>query len=53
MVYPIPAIRRLPLTAAARFADFAVRSRKWAVAYIVFLFFVLPAVFAFLDQYWK
>ena len=53
MVYPIPAIRRLPLAAASRFADFAVRSRKWAVAYIVFLFFGLPAVFAFLDQYWK
>ncbi len=53
MVYPIPAIRRLPLAAASRFADFAVRSRKWAVAYVLFLFYGLPAVFAFLDQYWK
>ncbi len=53
MVYPVPAIRNLPLAAAARFADFAVRSRKWAVAYILFLFYGLPAVFAFLDQYWK
>ena len=53
MVYPIPAIRRLPLAAASRFADFAVRSRKWAVAYVLCLFYGLPAVFAFLDQYWK
>ena len=53
MVYPIPAIRRLPLAAASRFADFAVRSRKWAVAYVLFLFYGVPAVFAFLDQYWK
>ncbi len=53
MVYPVPAIRNLPLAAAARFADFAVRSRKWAVAYVLFLFYGLPAVFAFLDQYWK
>ena len=37
MVYPVPAIRNLPLAAAARFADFAVRSRKWAVAYVPFL----------------
>ena len=53
MVYPVPAIRNLPLAAAARFADFAVRSRKWAVAYVLFLFYGLPAVFAVLDQYWK
>ncbi len=53
MVYPVPAIRNLPLAAAARFADFAVRSRKWAVACVLFLFYGLPAVFAFLDQYWK
>ena len=53
MVYPIPAIRKLPLSLASRFADLAVRSRKWAVAYVLMLFYGLPAVFAFLDQYWE
>ncbi|MDA1311947.1 MAG: Na/Pi symporter [Acidobacteria bacterium] len=49
MVYPIAAIRRIPLGLARWFAEIAVRSRLWAVLYIVILFYGLPALFAFLN----
>ncbi len=50
MVYPIAAIRRIPLRLANWFAGIAVKSRLWAVIYIAILFYGLPAVFAFLNQ---
>ena len=37
MIYPIRAIREIPLTLARRFADLAVRSRAWAVTYVIVL----------------
>ena len=48
MVYPFAPIRRIPLLAAERLAEVAVRSRGWAIAYVVVLFYGVPAVFAFL-----
>ncbi len=50
LIYPIPRIRNIPLAAARRLADVAVRSRKWALLYVVVLFYGLPALFAVLDQ---
>jgi len=50
MIYPVPAIREIPLRAARRLADAAVRSRRWALAYVLGLFYGLPALFAILDQ---
>jgi sodium-dependent phosphate cotransporter len=50
MIYPITAIRRIPLGMARWFAEVAVRSRVWAVLYIVILFYALPALFAFLNR---
>jgi sodium-dependent phosphate cotransporter len=46
-VLPIPAIRRLPIMAAEKLAGAAMRSRHWALVYIVILFYGLPALFAF------
>lgn len=51
LIYPLPAIRKIPLVAARRFAELAVRSRRWAILYVVFLFYGLPAAFAFLNRY--
>lgn len=51
MVYPLKATRRIPLILARRFAEFAVRSRKWAILYILIMFYVLPAAFAFLSRW--
>lgn len=50
LIYPLPFIRRLPLAAAEKLAQAAVRSRKWAVLYVVGLFYGLPAALVFLDR---
>ena len=51
MIYPIAAIRNIPLAGARWFAELAVKSRKWALVYVLLLFYGLPAFFAFLDRY--
>jgi sodium-dependent phosphate cotransporter len=48
MVMPVPAIRKIPLVAAERLAVVAVRSRRWALIYVIILFYGLPAACAFL-----
>jgi solute carrier family 34 (sodium-dependent phosphate cotransporter) len=50
LVYPTPAIRRLPLRAARTLADVAVRSRTLAIVYVVVLFYLIPAAFAYLSH---
>lgn len=50
MIYPIPAVREIPLGLARWFAGVARQSRGWAVVYIVVLFYGLPSLFAFLSR---
>jgi sodium-dependent phosphate cotransporter len=50
LIFPTAAIRNLPLAAARRLADVAVRSRTLALAYVVILFYGLPALFALLNR---
>jgi len=50
MIYPIPAIRAIPLRLAETFAGFASESRRWAIVYVLVLFYGLPALFAFLSR---
>jgi len=50
IVFPWPRIRQIPLTAAERLASVAVRSRRWALLYVLILFYGVPAVFAVLNQ---
>ena len=47
LIYPIARIRRIPLAAARGLANIAVRSRTLAILYVVVLFYLLPAAFAF------
>jgi sodium-dependent phosphate cotransporter len=49
LIYPVERIRNIPLTAARRLADVAVRSRKYALLYVVVLFYGLPLLFAALN----
>jgi solute carrier family 34 (sodium-dependent phosphate cotransporter) len=49
LIYPIPAIRQLPLRAARGLASIAVRSRSMAFAYVFGLFYLLPAIVAAID----
>lgn len=47
LIYPVKRIRRLPLAAARGLANVAVRSRTLAILYVVILFYLLPATFAY------
>ena len=51
VIYPVERIRDIPLSAARRLAGVAVRSRWWALVYVVFLFYLLPAGLAALNRY--
>jgi sodium-dependent phosphate cotransporter len=50
LIYPWPRIRNIPLRAARWIADTAVRSRRWALVYVMVLFYALPALFAILNR---
>jgi len=50
IVYPVRAIRRIPLAAAERLARTAVTSRKWAIVYVAALFYGLPALLIFINK---
>lgn len=50
LIYPFEPIRRIPLTLARMLADVAVKSRRWAILYVVGLFYVIPVLFAVLNE---
>lgn len=50
LIYPIRQIRNIPLAAARKLADIAVESRKWALLYILLMFYALPALFAIVNR---
>jgi len=50
MIMPFRPIRELPPRLAEWLAGVAVHSRRWALVYVIILFYGLPAAFAFLDR---
>ncbi len=50
LIFPVQWIRQIPLRAAEGMANLAVRSRRWALLYVIILFYGLPALFATLNQ---
>lgn len=46
LIYPIEAIRAVPLTASRWMAKVAGRSRRWAIVYVLMFFYGIPAMFA-------
>ena len=50
LIYPVKRIREIPLNAARRLARLAVKSKTMAIAYILILFYGLPALFALLNR---
>jgi len=50
MIYPVRAVRRIPIRAAHWFAGLATRSRGLAIGYVLTVFYGVPAFFAFLNQ---
>jgi sodium-dependent phosphate cotransporter len=49
-IYPWERIRRLPLIAAERLAASATHSKRWAVAYVIGLFYLVPAALIFVHK---
>ena len=50
LIFPVPAVRNIPLQGAEWLAGLAVKSKRWALLYVVILFYGLPALFAVLNQ---
>jgi solute carrier family 34 (sodium-dependent phosphate cotransporter) len=50
LIYPARFMRQLPLGAAQRLANLAVKSKSLAILYVVMLFYMLPAIFAALNR---
>jgi len=50
LIFPVPSIQRIPLRLAQGLADVAIRSRAVAIAYVIVLFYVVPALFAVLTR---
>jgi len=53
LVLPVPAMRNLPLRAASALAKIAARSRRWALVYVLVLFYVLPGTLALVNRLWQ
>ena len=50
LIYPYEPLRRIPLFSASSLADVAARSKRWAILYVVMLFYGVPVLFAVLNQ---
>lgn len=50
LIYPVPAIRRIPMALAERLGDAAARSRRYAVIFIVGAFYAVPALLILLSR---
>lgn len=50
LIYPVRRIREMPLNAARWLARLAARSKALAIAYVLILFYGLPALFALLNR---
>jgi sodium-dependent phosphate cotransporter len=53
LIYPTPAIRRIPLGAARALADVAAKSRVWALLYVALLFYGLPALLTVVHEFMR
>lgn len=47
LIYPIPAIRRIPMAMAAGLANLTSRSRLIAIAYVALVFYLIPLLLVF------
>jgi sodium-dependent phosphate cotransporter len=50
VIYPIAVLRKFPIRAAKWLAATAVESRAWAIAYVVMLFYGVPAVLVWVNK---
>lgn len=50
LIYPFEPVRQIPMRMARGLADVAVRSKKWAILYLIILFYAVPVVVAVSNQ---
>ncbi len=53
IIYPLPAIRRIPMRMATGLARLAARKRAFAVYYMIGVFFLMPLVFLLFDRLFR
>ncbi len=53
LIFPVERVRNIPLAAARRLAAVAVDSKRWAIIYVLGLFYGIPAVFAVLNRLFR
>lgn len=53
LIYPVPAVRRLPIRAAKWMAELAADSKRYAFGFILGLFFVLPGLLILVSKLLK
>ena len=51
LIYPIRAVRRIPIRLARGLAHLTVRRKIWALVYLAALFFVMPLLFVMIDRW--
>ncbi|MFH1645158.1 MAG: Na/Pi symporter [Candidatus Omnitrophota bacterium] len=52
-IYPIKFMRRIPLSLAKGLGNLAYRKRRYAICYIITVFFILPASLIFISKLFK
>lgn len=50
IILPVPFMRNIPLSAARGLANVATRSRRWAVIYVIVLFYLIPAALVVISR---
>jgi sodium-dependent phosphate cotransporter len=50
LIFPVQRIREIPLTGARWLAETATKSRRWAIVYVAALFYLVPALFAVINN---
>ncbi len=51
MVFPVKAIRMIPINLALAFGNLAAQKRRYALIYVLAVFFVVPALLIFISKY--
>lgn len=50
VIFGIPFLRRIPIIAAEKLADAAVRNKLYVAGYVLFVFFIIPAILIVVSQ---
>jgi sodium-dependent phosphate cotransporter len=53
IIYPVRAVRRIPILLARNLAHRTVRRKIWALYYMVGVFFILPLLFVLVDRWFN